>query len=97
VTKKELVSRVAAKSNLSHKDAAAAVDALLESVSEAMKEGDEVAFTGFGKFSTRNQPATFSQTADELREGAAELERGHEAFLQNIERSQQTLKDIAGK
>jgi DNA-binding protein HU-beta len=57
VTKQEFVDRVASKANLSRRDAAAAVDAFLDSITDALKAGDDVAFTGFGKFSTQDRKA----------------------------------------
>jgi DNA-binding protein HU-beta len=48
VTKQEFVDQVASKSGLSRRDAAKAVDAFLESVTETLKRGDQVSFTGFG-------------------------------------------------
>jgi DNA-binding protein HU-beta len=50
VTKSEFVDRVAAGSGLSKKDAGAAVDAVISSIESALKGGEEVNFTGFGKF-----------------------------------------------
>jgi DNA-binding protein HU-beta len=52
VTKQEFVGQVAQKAGLSQRDAAKAVDAFLDSVTETLKAGDSVTFTGFGKFST---------------------------------------------
>ena len=57
MTKQEFVDRVAQKANLSRKDAAEAVDAFLDSISDALRSGEEVAFTGFGKFSVQNRAA----------------------------------------
>jgi DNA-binding protein HU-beta len=57
VTKQEFVDRVASKANLSRRDAAAAVDAFLDSITDALKGGDDVAFTGFGKFTTQFRKA----------------------------------------
>jgi orotate phosphoribosyltransferase len=57
VTKQEFVDRVATKSGLSKRDASKAVDAFLDSVTEALTRGDSVAFTGFGKFSTAQRAA----------------------------------------
>ena len=50
VTKSEFVDRVASSSGLSKKDAGAAVDAVISSIESALKGGEEVNFTGFGKF-----------------------------------------------
>ena len=57
MTKQEFIDEVAQKTNLSKKDAAAAVDAFLTTVEGALKKGDVVAFTGFGKFSTQRRAA----------------------------------------
>jgi DNA-binding protein HU-beta len=57
VTKQEFVDQVAAKSGLSKRDAGSAVDAFLGTVTEALKSGDSVSFTGFGKFSTVHRAA----------------------------------------
>ena len=57
MTKQEFVGRVATKSGLSQREAAKSVDALLDSVTAALKSGDAVTFTGFGKFSTSRRAA----------------------------------------
>ena len=57
MTKQEFVGRVASKSGLSQRDAAKAVDAFLDSITDALKSGDPVSFTGFGKFSTSRRAA----------------------------------------
>jgi DNA-binding protein HU-beta len=53
VTKQEFVDAVASRSGLSRRDAGKAVDAVLDSITDALKKGDQVSFTGFGKFSTQ--------------------------------------------
>jgi DNA-binding protein HU-beta len=55
VTKQEFVEQIASKTDLSRKDAAKAVDAFLETVTETLTRGQDVAFTGFGKFSTQRR------------------------------------------
>jgi DNA-binding protein HU-beta len=50
VTKADFVDKLAAKSGLTKKDAAAMVDAFVGVVTEALKKGEDVQFTGFGKF-----------------------------------------------
>ena len=57
MTKQEFVERVASKSGLSRRDAANVVDALLDSITESLKSGETVQFTGFGKFSTHHRAA----------------------------------------
>ncbi len=57
MTKQEFVDQVASKSGLNRRDASKAVDAVLESITEALKKRDSVSFTGFGKFSTQQRAA----------------------------------------
>jgi len=57
VTKQEFVDKVASKANLSRRDASAAVDAFLDSITDALRGGDDVSFTGFGKFTTQHRKA----------------------------------------
>ena len=51
MTKQEFIQKVANKSGLSTRDAGKAVEAFMDSVTETLKAGDSVNFTGFGKFS----------------------------------------------
>src|ERR671935_2605924 len=55
VTKQEFVEQVASKTNMSRREAADAVDAVLDSITENLKGGGEISFTGFGKFSTQHR------------------------------------------
>jgi DNA-binding protein HU-beta len=57
VTKQEFVDQIASKTDLSRRDAAKAVDAFLDTITESLKGGQEVSFTGFGKFSTQQRAA----------------------------------------
>jgi DNA-binding protein HU-beta len=57
VTKQEFVDEVARRSNLTKQDAGKAVDAFLDSITDALKSGDAVSFTGFGKFSAQHRKA----------------------------------------
>src|SRR5436305_9894523 len=57
VTKNEFVDQVADRAGLSKKDAAAAVDAFLETIEGALTRGGEVSFSGFGKFSVSHRSA----------------------------------------
>ncbi len=57
MTKQEFVDRVADKAGLSRRDAAKAVDAFIDSITETLKSGDSVSFTGFGKFVTAQRAA----------------------------------------
>ena len=57
MTKQEFVDRIASKTDLSRRDAAKAVDAFLDTITESLTSGQEVSFTGFGKFSTQRRAA----------------------------------------
>ena len=53
MTKQEFVDQVASKTSMSRREAADAVDAVLDSITETLTGGGEINFTGFGKFSTQ--------------------------------------------
>lgn len=55
MNKSELVAAVAQKANLKRKDAAAAVDALVDTIREQLSQGQEVSLVGFGTFSVRER------------------------------------------
>ena len=57
MTKQEFIQEVARKSGLSPRDAGKAVDAFMETVTETLKSGDSINFTGFGKFSAADRAA----------------------------------------
>src|ERR1700709_2348303 len=57
VTKSQLVDAVAARSGLSRKQSAEAVDAALDTVEDVLSRGGEVMLAGFGKFSTAERGA----------------------------------------
>lgn len=57
MNKTELIDAVAKDSGLARRDAAKAVDSLVSAVMKAMKKGDDVAITGFGKFSVTKRGA----------------------------------------
>ncbi len=57
MTKQEFVDAVAAKSGLNRRDAGKALDAVLDSITDALRRRDSVNFTGFGKFGTSERKA----------------------------------------
>ena len=57
MTKQEFVAEVARRAQLSNRDAGKAVDAFLDTVVDTLRGGGDVAFTGFGKFSTQQRAA----------------------------------------
>jgi DNA-binding protein HU-beta len=57
VTKQDFVDAVADRADLSKRDAAVAVDAMLDTITDALRKRDSITFTGFGKFSTSDRAA----------------------------------------
>ena len=57
MNKAELVDAVAGASNLSKADAGRAVDAVVDSVTSALKRGEQVSVVGFGTFSVKHRAA----------------------------------------
>jgi DNA-binding protein HU-beta len=51
MNKTELIDAIAKDSGLSRADSARAIESLVTTVQKTLKKGDEVAVTGFGKFS----------------------------------------------
>ncbi|AXY25845.1 DNA-binding protein [Suicoccus acidiformans] len=67
--KAELVERVAEKTNLTKKDATSAVEAVFETIEEALADGERVQVIGFGTFEVRERAARKGrnpQTGDEI-------------------------------
>jgi DNA-binding protein HU-beta len=58
VNKNELVAAVAESADLTKADAASAVDAVLDSITSALKSGGEVRLVGFGTFSVASRAAS---------------------------------------
>lgn len=57
MNKAELVEKVAAQSELSKRDAEAAVDAVIEVITAALVKGEEVKLSGFGIFQKKERAA----------------------------------------
>ena len=57
MNKTELVAAVAAKAEISKKDAEKAVAAVIDSVIDTLKAGDKVQLVGFGTFEVRTRAA----------------------------------------
>ncbi|OQP02933.1 DNA-binding protein [Geobacillus sp. 44B] len=69
MNKTELINAVAETSGLSKKDATKAVDAVFESITEALRKGDKVQLIGFGNFEVRERAARKGrnpQTGEEM-------------------------------
>jgi DNA-binding protein HU-beta len=57
MNKAEFIDAVAEKSGLSKKDAKLSVDAVLDTITEALTKGDSVSFIGFGTFAVSQRAA----------------------------------------
>lgn len=57
MNKSDLIKQVAETSELTQKDATKAVEAVFDSVLEALKNGDKVQLIGFGNFEVRERAA----------------------------------------
>lgn len=76
MNKSELIDAIAAKVNLSKKDAKAALEATLEAVSESLKAGDAVQLIGFGTFKVNERAARTGRnprTGEEIKIAAAKI------------------------
>ncbi len=58
MNKNDLVDAVAAGTGISKSDGTHAVDAMLDSIAGALKDGDEVRLPGFGTFSVAQRKAS---------------------------------------
>ncbi|MED3275798.1 HU family DNA-binding protein [Bacillus thuringiensis] len=57
MNKTELITQVAVKTGLKKSQASLAVDTLLESIQQALQNGDNVQLIGFGTFEVRERAA----------------------------------------
>jgi DNA-binding protein HU-beta len=55
VNKTELIDAIAAAADLPKASAGRALDAVVESVTDALKKGDQVSLVGFGTFSVKHR------------------------------------------
>ncbi|KMJ46311.1 transcriptional regulator HU subunit alpha [Xenorhabdus khoisanae] len=76
VNKSQLIDKIAADVNISKAAAGRVVDAFISSVSDALKDGDDVALVGFGTFTVRERAARTGrnpQTGKEIKIAAAKV------------------------
>ena len=53
----DLIAKIAEKAELSKKDAEKALNAFIDSVTDALVDGDKVVLVGFGSFETKKRAA----------------------------------------
>ena len=58
MNKGELIKAVATKAGFTSKDAQIAYDALIDTITEALKNGEKVQLVGFGTFEIKDVPQT---------------------------------------
>jgi DNA-binding protein HU-beta len=76
MNKSELVARVAERTDLTKKDAQKAVDAVLNSITEALRSGEKVQLLGFGNFQIRKRSARLGrnpQTGEKIEIAASKI------------------------
>lgn len=76
MNKSELIDAIAESADISKAAAGRAVDAVVESVTEALKKGDQVTLIGFGTFSVKERAARTGrnpQTGAEIQIAAAKI------------------------
>ena len=76
MNKSELIDAIAESADISKAAAGRAVDAVVESVTGALKEGDQVTLIGFGTFSVKDRAARTGrnpQTGEEIQIAAAKI------------------------
>ncbi len=76
MNKSELIDTIAASADISKAAAGRALDAMTESVTTALKEGDQVTLIGFGTFSVKDRAARTGrnpQTGAEIQIKAAKV------------------------
>ncbi|WP_166239346.1 HU family DNA-binding protein [Paenibacillus turpanensis] len=69
MNKTDLINKVAESTDLAKKDVTKVVDAVFESISEALQSGDKVQLVGFGNFEVRERSARKGrnpQTGEEI-------------------------------
>ncbi|MDQ0337663.1 DNA-binding protein HU-beta [Caldalkalibacillus uzonensis] len=76
MNKTELVAKVAESAELTKKDAAKAVDAVFDAITEALQKGEKVQIIGFGNFEVRERAARKGrnpQTGEEIEIAASKV------------------------
>jgi DNA-binding protein HU-beta len=57
MNKSELIKAIADKTDMTQADAGRALDATVDVITNAVKQNDQVAITGFGTFARKDKPA----------------------------------------
>ncbi|RKZ47413.1 MAG: DNA-binding protein HU [Gammaproteobacteria bacterium] len=76
MNKAELIESIADSADLSKASAGRALDAAIESITQALKKGDTITLVGFGTFSVRNRAARMGRnprTGEEIQIKASKV------------------------
>ncbi|WP_230116433.1 nucleoid-associated protein HU-beta [Serratia marcescens] len=76
MNKSQLIDKIAAGADISKVAAGRALDAVIASVTDSLKAGDDVALVGFGSFTVRERSARTGrnpQTGKEIKIAAAKV------------------------
>lgn len=76
MNKSELIEAIAASADLPKASAGRALDAMVDSITAALKEGDQVALVGFGTFAVKERAARTGRnprTGDPIEIAAAKV------------------------
>ena len=76
MNKSQLIEKIAANADISKAAAGRVLDAFLDSVTESLKSGDDVALVGFGTFAVKERAARTGrnpQTGKEIKIAAAKV------------------------
>ncbi|MGD1851885.1 MAG: nucleoid-associated protein HU-beta [Cyanophyceae cyanobacterium] len=76
MNKTQLVDKIAQGAEITKADAGRALDAFIDSVTETLKDGNQVSLVGFGTFSVRDRAARTGrnpQTGEEIQIAAAKV------------------------
>ena len=82
MNKTELVAAMAEQTNLSKKDAEAALKAFIDVVSEELKKGEKVQLVGFGTFEVSERAARESFQNSEIQ--SRKSFKGHDELSKNL-------------
>ena len=61
MNKAELINAVAASADVSKKDTEAVISAMLDTITEALRQGDKVQLVGFGSFEVKKRAASIGR------------------------------------
>ena len=98
MNKGDLVEKIAASTGITKTSAAAAIDALIDAVTIALKKGDRVTLVGFGTFSVSHRKARNGRnprTGGVLKIAARKSRQVHSGCRTQEARQQEVIRRLA--